>query len=37
MGPGRGESIPQDELFRNRLENLIGQRHELVRLAALID
>ena len=37
MGPRRSESIPQDELFRNRLENLIDQRHELVRLAALID
>ena len=37
MGPRRIESIPQDELFRNRLENLIDQRHELVRLAALID
>jgi IS5 family transposase len=37
MGPRRSESIPQDELFRNRLENLIDQRHELVRLAGLID
>jgi len=37
MGPRSSEPTPQDELFRNRLENLIDQRHELVHLAALID
>ncbi len=37
MRPRRQESAPQEEMFRNRLENLIDQRHELVRLAALID
>jgi hypothetical protein len=26
----RQEPPPQDEMFRNRLENLIDQRHELV-------
>ena len=37
MRPRLQEPPPQDEMFRNRLENLIDQRHELVRLAALID
>ena len=37
MRPRCQEPPPQDEVFRNRLENLIDQRHELVRLAALID
>jgi IS5 family transposase len=31
------KTIPQDELFRSRLENIIDPRHELVRLATLID
>ena len=37
MGPRSSDPTPQDELFRNRLDNLIDQRHELVQLAALID
>ena len=37
MRPRSQEPSPQDELFRSRLENLIDQRHELVRLAELID
>ena len=37
MGPRSSAPTPQDELFQNRLENLIDQRHELVRLAELID
>ena len=37
MRPRSQEPSPQDEMFRNRLENLIDQRHELVRLAGLID
>ena len=37
MEPRNSEPSPQDELFRNRLENIIDQRHELVRLAELID
>jgi transposase, IS5 family len=36
MGPKTVETIDQD-LFRAELVNLIDQRHELVRLAALID
>lgn len=35
--PKRQESVPQEYLFRLRLENLIDSRHERVRLAALID
>ena len=37
MKPKKHEPQPQEELFRNRLENLIDPRHELVRLAKLID
>ena len=37
MKPRTPPDIPADDLFRHRLENLIDQRHELVRLAALID
>ena len=37
MKPKRQESVPQEDLFRMRLENLIDGRHELVRLATLID
>ncbi len=37
MRPRSTEPPPQEELFQNRLENLLDQRHELVRLAALID
>jgi IS5 family transposase len=37
MKPKRQESVPQEDLFRMRLENLIDPCHELVRLAALID
>ena len=37
MGPRSSKPTPQDELFRDRLEILIDQRHELVRLAESID
>lgn len=37
MKPRTPPDIPADDLFRHRLENLIDQRHELVRPAALID
>jgi IS5 family transposase len=37
MGPKPAESTADHDLFRTELVNLIDQRHELVRLAALID
>ena len=37
MKPRTPPDVPAEDLFRNRLENLIDRRHELVRLAALID
>lgn len=37
MKPKRQESIPQEDLFRMRLESLIDPCHKLVRLANLID
>jgi IS5 family transposase len=37
MKPRKHPESPTDDLLRNRLENLINRRHELVRLAALID
>lgn len=37
MVPRGTESTPQEELFRNRLENLIDLRHELVRVSGWID
>lgn len=37
MGPKPVESRTDQDLFRTELVNLIDQRHELVRLAALID
>ena len=37
MRPRSTGPTPQDELFQNRLEDLLDQRHELVRLATLID
>jgi transposase, IS5 family len=37
MGPKPTESRSDHDLFRTELVNLIDQRHELVRLAALID
>lgn len=37
MKPRTPPDVPAEDLFRNRLENLIDHRHELVRLAALID
>jgi len=37
MGPKPQESRSDQDLFRTELVNLIDQRHELVRLAALID
>ena len=37
MGPKKHESDPANDLFRNRLDNLIDLRHELVRLADTLD
>lgn len=37
MGPKPAKSTADHDLFRTELVNLIDQRHELVRLAALID
>ncbi len=37
MGPKPQESRSDQDLFRTELVNLIDQRHESVRLAALID
>jgi IS5 family transposase len=37
MGPKPAESTDDHDLFRTELVNLIDQRHELVRLAELID
>lgn len=37
MKPQSLPDTPTDDLFRNRLDNLIDRRHELVRLAAVID
>ena len=37
MKPQMPPDLPTDDLFRNRLDNLIDRRHELVKLAALID
>ena len=35
--PVRSPADGENDLFRNRLDNLIDMRHELVRLAGLID
>ncbi len=37
MKPQTPADLPTGDLFRNRLENLIDRRHELVKLAQLID
>src|SRR4029453_7075548 len=37
MRPKQPEAVPQDDLFRARLENLVDPRHALLRLAGLID
>jgi IS5 family transposase len=37
MTPEQPQNPPSPDLFRNRLENLLNQRHELYRLANLID
>ena len=37
MKPQSRPDSPTDDLFRHRLENLIDTRHELIRLAELID
>lgn len=37
MKPRTPPDPPVEDLFRNRLDNLIDRRHELVRLAALMD
>ena len=37
MKPQPPVDSPTDDLFRNRLDNLIDRRHELVKLATLID
>ena len=37
MSPEKPEICPSPDLFRNLLENLLNQRHELYRLANLMD
>jgi len=37
MKPQTPPDFPTDDLFRHRLENLIDMRHELVKLAGLIN
>ncbi len=37
MKPQPPVDLPTDDLFRNRLDNLIDGRHELVKLASVID
>lgn len=37
MKPRKPESSPHEDLFRTKLEQLINQRHELCRLAQVID
>ena len=37
MKPQTPPESPTDDFFRHRLENLIDARHELVKLAGLID
>ena len=37
MTPEKPDISPSLDLFRNRLENLLNHRHELYRLAGLID
>ena len=37
MRPNAPDESPSPDLFRNRLENMLDQRHELYRLADLID
>jgi len=37
MRPEEPGPSPHSDLFRNRLEHLLDQRHELCRLSALID
>ena len=37
MGPKPRQDAAEQDLFRKELVNLIDQRHELVKLAALID
>jgi len=37
MRPRTPDDSPSPDLFRNRLENMLDQRHELFRLADLID
>jgi len=37
MRPQEPENSPDSDLFRSRLDNLLDQRHELYRLAELID
>ena len=37
MKPRAAQDVPQEDLFRNRLENIISMRHALVGLAQAID
>jgi len=37
MSPERPHASPSSDLFRNRLDNMLNHRHELYRLADLID
>jgi IS5 family transposase len=37
MIPEKPQESPSSDLFRNRLDNMLNHRHELYRLANLID
>ena len=37
MTPEKSQNPPSPDLFRNRLDNMLNQRHELYRLADVID
>ncbi len=37
MSPEKPQKSPSSDLFRNRLDNMLNHRHELYRLADLID
>lgn len=37
MQPKSTEKLPQEDLFRSRLDNIINMRHELVKLANTVD
>ena len=37
MKPKSNKNIPQDDLFRMRLDNMLDLEHELIKLSKLID